>query len=91
MVKAVRKAEKAIGKVSYDLTEKQKQGRVFSRSLYVVEDIKAGEVITEENVRGIRPGYGMHPKHYKDIVGRRFKSDLSKGERFENISVQLND
>ena len=62
MVKAVREAEKAVGQVSYEPTEKQKKGRGFSRSLYAVNDIKKGEVITEDNVRSIRPGFGMHPK-----------------------------
>src|SRR5690606_21459419 len=65
MVKAVREAEKAIGVVDYSLTEKQRKGKDFSRSLYVVEDIKEGEIITEKNVRSIRPGFGLHPKYYK--------------------------
>ena len=69
MVKAVREAESAIGKVDYTLTEKQKKGKDFSRSLYVVKDIKAGEVITEENVRSIRPGFGLHPRYLKQILG----------------------
>lgn len=79
MVKAVREAEKAIGKVDYTLTEKQKKGRDFSRSLYVVEDIKAGEVITETNVRSIRPGFGLHPKYFKQVIGEKSKQDISKG------------
>ena len=81
MVTAVREAEKAIGKVDYSLTEKQKKGKVFSRSLYVVKDIKKGEKFTEENVRSIRPGYGMHPKHYNDIIGKTSHNDFEKGER----------
>ncbi len=83
MVKAVREAEKAIGVVDYTLTEKQKQGRDFSRSLYVVEDIKAGEVITSKNVRSIRPGFGIHPKYLKEILGREVKMDLEKGIALE--------
>jgi pseudaminic acid synthase len=79
MVKAVREAESAIGKVDYTLTEKQKKGREFSRSLYVVEDIKAGEVITEKNVRSIRPGHGMHPKYLEKILGKKASENLSKG------------
>lgn len=79
MVKAVREAEKAIGKVDYTLTEKQKKGRDFSRSLYVVEDIKAGEKITGENVRSIRPGFGMHPKYLKEIIGKAIKKNVDKG------------
>lgn len=81
MVKAVREAEKAIGVVDYTLTEKQAKGKDFSRSLYVVEDMKEGDIITEKNVRSIRPGFGMHPKYYKDILGKKVTSDLEKGAR----------
>jgi pseudaminic acid synthase len=83
MVKAVREAELAIGKVDYKLTEKQKKSKDFSRSLYVVKDIKAGEVITEENVRSIRPGFGIHPKYYHDILGKKGNMDLEKGTPLE--------
>jgi pseudaminic acid synthase len=79
MVKAVREAEKAVGQVTYELTEKQIKGRDFSRSLYVVQDIKKGEVITEENVRSIRPGFGMHPKELSTILGRVVAKDVEKG------------
>ena len=82
MVKLVRKAEKAIGNVSYDLTEKQKKGKDFSRSLYVVENMKTGELITEKNVRSIRPGYGLHPKFLKEILGKKIKNDVDKGTAF---------
>ncbi|MDD4527922.1 MAG: SAF domain-containing protein, partial [Candidatus Margulisbacteria bacterium] len=87
MVKAVRDTEKAIGKVDYSLTDKQKSNRVFSRSLYVVEDIKAGEIITEKNVRSIRPGFGLHPKYLKKVIGKTLKEDLEKGSplKFENF------
>jgi len=67
MVKAVREAESAVGVIDYNLTDKQKKSREFSRSLYIVKDIKAGELVTEENVRSIRPGYGMHPKFYSKV------------------------
>lgn len=79
MVKAVREAEKTIGIVDYSLTDKQKKGRDFCRSLYVVEDIKAGEIITEKNVRSIRPGFGLHPKYLKEMIGKVAKEDLEKG------------
>ena len=79
MVKAVREAEKALGEVSYNLTEKMKKSREFSRSLFVVKDIKAGEVFTEENIRSIRPGYGLSPKYLKKILGKRAIQDIKKG------------
>lgn len=82
MVKAVREAEKAIGIVDYTLTEKQAKGKDFSRSLYVVKNIKAGEVITEEHVRSIRPGFGMHPKELKNWFGKVCPKDFEKGDRF---------
>ena len=88
MVKAVRDAEKAIGIVDYQLTEKQQKGKDFSRSLYIVQDVKAGDVITEENVRSIRPGFGLHPKYLKDILGKTFVKDLEKGERLELAHVK---
>jgi len=70
MIKAIRETEKLLGKVDYNMTEKKKQSRCFSRSLYVAKDIKKGELFTEENVRSVRPGYGMHPKYLKDILGK---------------------
>lgn len=79
MVKSVREAESAIGKVDYNLSDKQLKGRDFSRSLYVVEDIAAGEILTEKNVRSIRPGFGMHPKYYHEILGKTAKEDLKRG------------
>lgn len=82
MVKAVREAEKAVGEVSYELTEKQKKGKNFSRSLYVVKDIRKGELITEENVRSIRPGFGMHPKELQHWLGKEAPKDFERGDRF---------
>lgn len=81
MVALVREAEKAIGSVSYRLTEKQIQGRSFSRSLYVVEDMSKGDVLSEENIRSVRPGFGLHPKYLKEILGERVKRDISRGTR----------
>lgn len=81
MVKAVREAEKAIGRVDYSLTPKQIKGREFSRSLYFVKDVKAGEIITEENVMSKRPGFGLHPKYYNEILGKTVKKDIDMGDR----------
>jgi pseudaminic acid synthase len=87
MVKAVREAESAIGVVDYTLTDKQVKGKDFSRSLYIVEDMKAGDVITDKNVRSIRPGFGMHPKYYNEILGKEAAFDLEKGDalKFSDI------
>jgi pseudaminic acid synthase len=82
MVKSVRNAERAIGKVDYTLTEKQIKGKDFSRSLYVVKDVKAGDLITEKNVRSVRPGFGLHPKYLPEILGKKASMDLKKGDRF---------
>lgn len=88
MVSAVREAEKAVGKVDYTLTEKQKKSRDFSRSLYVVADIAEGEQITHENVRSIRPGFGLHPKYLKEVIGKRATRALIKGTalKWEQVS-----
>ena len=83
MVKAVREAESAIGVVDYTLTEKQAKGKDFSRSLYVAEDMKEGDIITEKNVRCIRPGFGLHPKYYNNILGKKVNKNVEKGDRFE--------
>jgi len=82
MVKDVRMAEMALGSVSYELTDKQKSGREFCRSLYVSEDMKSGDIITERNIRSVRPGFGLHPKYLKDILGKKVNRDLEKGTRF---------
>lgn len=82
MAKDIRMAEAAIGSVLYELTDKMKAGREFCRSLYVAEDMKAGEVITEQNVRSVRPGFGLHPKYLKEIRGKKVNRDLEKGTRF---------
>ena len=79
MVNAVRDAEKSIGKINYRLTEKQLKGRDFSRSLYIVSDLKKGETLNESNLKSIRPGFGMHPKYLKEILGKEFKNDLERG------------
>lgn len=79
MVKAVREAESAIGFVDYSLTEKQKKGKDFCRSLYVVKDVKVGEILTKKNIRSIRPGFGMHPKFYNEVLGKKVKYSIEKG------------
>lgn len=80
MVQGVRTAEKALGNVHFTITEKQKESAVFRRSLFVVKDIEAGEALTEENVRSIRPGHGLHTRHYSEVLGRKAARSLTKGE-----------
>ena len=82
MVNDIRKVESAIGQVNYEPTDKMKAGRAFSRSLYVAENMKKGEVITEINVRSVRPGYGLHPKYLPEILGKKVNRDIEKGTRF---------
>lgn len=79
MVDAIRTAEKAIGKISYEITEKQKESRRFRRSLFVVKDTKMGEEFTQENVKSIRPGFGLHPRYLSDLYGKAAKKDIKKG------------
>lgn len=86
MVKAVREAESALGVVNYDLTDKQKTGKNFCRSLYAVRDINEGDIITEAHIRSIRPGYGLHPMYLSEIIGKKSKQSLKKGDR---VSFEL--
>ena len=79
MVDEIRIVEKAAGKVTYELTEKQKRSREDSRSLFVVKDVKEGELFTQENVRSIRPAFGMHPMYYEEVLGKKAKTDIEKG------------
>lgn len=88
LVKAVREAEVAVGKVDYTITDIMSKSREYCRSLYVVEDIKAGEIITEKNVRSIRPGFGMHPKYFKEILGKSVVKDLKKGDRMDFLKIK---
>lgn len=79
MVDAVRKAEKMRGEVSFDLKKNVKKNRKFARSLFVVEDVKEGDVITSENIRSIRPGNGLHPKYYEELLGKKFTKNINIG------------
>lgn len=80
MVQAIRQAEQAVGKVTYELSDKVKASRKFARSLFVVKDVRAGETLTEENIRSIRPGFGMHPKYLNKILGKKAKIFLERGK-----------
>ncbi len=79
MVEAIRTAEKALGEVRYEVTEREQASRVFRRSLFVVQDVKAGEAFTDENVRSIRPGYGLHTRYLDQVLGRKAVRDVARG------------
>lgn len=88
MVKMVRDSELSLGSVSFELTELMQSGRRALRSLYIAQDVKAGNIITEENVRSVRPGFGLHPKHFNAILGKKFRVDASKGDRMSLEMVE---
>ena len=79
MVDAVRLTEKMMGKVDYEMTESKKKSREFSRSLFIVTDVKKGEIISNENIRSIRPGFGLQPKELPNIIGKKFSKSQEKG------------
>lgn len=82
MVDNVRSVEKALGVASYPVDPSKIKGREYARSLYVAEDMKAGDAITEQNVRSVRPSYGLHPKYLSELIGRKVNCHLEKGMRF---------
>lgn len=79
MVDKVREVEKAMGKVSYGVSKQEESNACFRRSLFVVKDIAEGEALTPENIRSIRPAYGLKPKYYKEVLGRKANKALTKG------------
>ena len=79
MVEDIRTVEKALGKVSYEIMEKQKDSRVFRRSLFAVKYIRKGEKFTEENIRSIRPGNGLHTRYLEVVLGKKAKENIEKG------------
>ena len=81
LVDEVRKAESVMGIESYELSPKQISGRRYGRSLYVSMDIKSGEVLTEQNIKSVRPSFGLHPKYYYEVIGKTVNKDLKKGDR----------
>ena len=87
MVNDIRNVEKAMGTVSYGPTEQEKGSLVFRRSIFTVKPIKKGEQFSENNIRVIRPGYGMKPKYYKDIIGKYAAKDLDYGMPLTEDSI----
>jgi sialic acid synthase SpsE len=81
MVGAIRVAEKVLGEVSYEVTEREQESRVFRRSLSVVKDMQVGEEFTKENVRLIRPGCGLRTHYWDEVLGRRSAKRIEKVHR----------
>ncbi len=79
MVKTIRNVEKALGRVRYGASKQEAENRIFRRSLFVVKDLNAGELFTIENIRSIRPAFGLHPRYLKEILGRKANRDISVG------------
>ncbi len=79
MVKGIRLIERSMGKIRYGPTDRELQNKIFRRSLFVVKDVKAGDKITTSNVRSIRPGHGLSPKHFDETIGKTFKANIVKG------------
>ena len=88
MIDKIRITEKILESNHYQLSKKNSQGRRFMRSLYVVQDMKKGDLITEDNVNSVRPGFGLHPKFLKDVLGKRIIKDVEKGSRFSMDLIQ---
>jgi N-acetylneuraminate synthase len=89
MVRAVRLAERALGEVRYGPSDAERASRVFRRSLFVVRDVRAGQALTAEDVRAIRPGYGLAPKHLDRVLGRPATADIERGTPLEWSHVGL--
>jgi pseudaminic acid synthase len=83
MIKAIRDTEKLLGRVDYSMSEKKRKSRQFARSLYVAKDIKKGEIFTEENIRSVRPSFGMHPKYFSEILGEVATREYNFGDRLK--------
>ena len=81
MIHQIKSTEKMLGSINYELDEKKKKSRQFSRSIYVSNTIKKGDTISDKNVKSVRPGYSLHPKHLKTILGKKSNKDFMLGDR----------
>jgi len=87
MVQDIRIVEQALGKVSYELTEGQRDSLRYRKSLFAVKDIAAGEKFSERNIRCIRPGFGMHPRYLEGLIGERAPRDFRRGEPLKGCDI----
>lgn len=88
LVEECNNAYLALGKVNYELSETEKKSLKFRRSLYIAKDIKEGEIFTSENVHSVRPGYGLHPRYYEEVLGCVAAKDLNFGERLKKEDIK---
>jgi len=88
LVDQVRLAESAMGIETYELTDKQISGKRYGRSIYISNDVKKGEILTEDNIKCVRPGLSLHPKHYNNILGKKVNNDFDKGSRIKLEDIQ---
>lgn len=88
MVKEIREVEKALGKPQYGPTKQEENSIIFRRSIFAIKEIRKGELMTEENIRVIRPGYGLKPKYYREILGKRASQDIKEGIPIEWEMIQ---
>jgi len=88
LVDQVRLAESAMGIETYELTDKQISGKRYGRSIYISNDVKKGEILTEDNIKCVRPGLSLHPRHYNNILGKKVKNDFDKGSRIKLEDIQ---
>ena len=89
MVDNIRIIEKALGKATYELTQKQEKSRKYSRSLFVAQDMKAGDVFTPENLRSVRPANGLHTMYYEELLGKKITKDAKLGTPMSWDLVEL--
>jgi pseudaminic acid synthase len=87
LVKDIRKAEISLGKETFKLTEKQISGKRYGRSIYVSNEMKIGDKITEDNIKIIRPGLGLAPKYYFEVLGKTVNKNLSYGDRLQEKDI----
>jgi len=88
LVRSVRDTENALGKVSYNVGKKEAENVVFRRSLFVVQNIKKGEDFTKNNIRSIRPGYGLAPKYIRSVLGKKARRDIKKGTPLDRTMIK---
>ena len=91
MVNSIRIAEEAFGRINYKVSRNEAKNRIFRRSLFVVKDVKKGDIFTEENVRSIRPGYGLHPRYLRQVLGARSTMDIVRGTPLTQEMIFIKD